>query len=291
MLDFAALRAEFNELSQITPLGSPSGQNDVFRARRGDTDVVLKLIRKANREQERIEREIAAVTKLNCDYVPQVFASGHRRVSGEERYFIIEHYIEGETYRARLPRQPKQPLGEVLRLADVLLRACSDFEALNLVHRDIKPENLIVDVSEKVWIIDFGIVRFLNLESLTPTQAHLGHFTLGYGAPEQMRNLKTKINGRADLFSVGVVLFESFHGSNPYYGGKRDHLEVLQHVTDRDLPTLTIPGDSKGVLAEFIASLVSRFPSRRPQSAKDALDCLKSIKPTLGFTPNPGSGG
>lgn len=75
-------------------------------------------------------------------------------------------------------------------------------------------------------IIDFGIVRFLDMESLTQTSQRFGPCTPGYGAPEQMRNLKAQINIRADLFSVGVVAYEALKGHNPYTRDKRDILEI-----------------------------------------------------------------
>jgi serine/threonine protein kinase len=270
MLDFAAVRVAFPDVVALAPLVQ-SGQKDVFRGQRAGEEVVLKLLRTATVEAEaRIGREIDAVAKLRCDYVPRIHAWGRQRIAAEERDFIIEQHIAGETYRERLLRQPVQPLGDVLRLADVLLGACCDFEAANLVHRDIKPENVIIGVDGKVWIIDFGIVRMLDLVSITPTGQRFGTFTPGYGAPEQMRNLKPKIDARADLFSIGIVMYESLSGRNPYLGGAVDQLEVIRRVDGQDLPPLAIAGDPGGEFAAFIGALVSRFPSRRPQTAVEA---------------------
>ena len=181
-----------------------------------------------------------------------------------------------------LQRQPVQPLGAVLRLATALLSACCDFETQHMVHRDIKPENLLIGPNGKIWIIDFGIVRLLQLTSATLTQQRFGLFTPGYGAPEQVRNLKPKIDARADLFSVGVVLYESFNGSNPYLAGKGNVLEIVQDLCNRDLPLLTIPGDIDGKLSEFVASLCARFPSRRPPNAREALQWFREIVGGLG---------
>lgn len=279
MLDRASVLAAFGELENLTFLAE-SGQKYVFRGRKSGEDVVLKIF-KADQEQVRIDREIQAVAKLNCDYVPEILEWGQRSIDGETWPFLVERFVAGDSYRVVLQRSPVQPLDEVLRLGEALLKACCDFEAQQMVHRDIKPENLISGVDGKFWVIDFGIVRLLQLRSATRTQQRFGLFTPGYGAPEQVRNLKPKIDIRADLFSVGVVLYESLQGANPYRTGKQNEFEVIQDVCNRDLPLLTIPGDSEGKLSEFIASLTGRFPSRRPRSAQEARQWWVELSATL----------
>lgn len=279
MLDPAAVPIAFAELDSPTFLAE-SGQKYVFRARKGRRDVVLKIF-KAGQEQERIDREIQAVAQLSCDYVPAVLESGQRTIDGKTWPFLVERFVAGESYRAVLQREPVQTLSEVLPLGEALLSACCDFEAQQMVHRDIKPENLIRGTDGKLWVIDFGIVRLLRLISATQTQQRFGLFTPGYGAPEQVRNLKPRIDIKADLFSVGVVLYEALHGANPYRAGKHNDLEVIQHVCNRDLPPLGLPDDSEGKLSELIAALTARFPSRRPQTAQEALRWWKEVAANL----------
>jgi eukaryotic-like serine/threonine-protein kinase len=281
MLDLAAVAAAFPQLTGLAPLGSPSGQKEVLQAELGTENVVLKLIRKNPQDQSRTEREITASVKLACSYVPRIFDQGQRNIGTEDRVYIIEQRIDGQTYRQILQLSPKRPLSEVLQITETLLLACRDFEAAKMVHRDIKPENLMVDSSGKLWVIDFGIVRFLDEISLTPTGNHFGLFTPGYGAPEQVRNLKTEIDIRADLFSIGVVAYEALNGLNPYIVGKRDPLEVINHVLTRELPAVSIPGDPDGDLADFIAALTARYPSRRPQSAAEALQWFTPVRTKL----------
>lgn len=283
MIDLSAVRAEFKDLNDIRSLGvAPSGQKDVLRARLNDEDVVLKIIKPSANDAARAEREIAAVARLNCPYVPKVFEHGHRAIGGEDRYYLVEQYIAGVSYREQLVRQPVQPLVDVVRLGEVLLGACVEFEAQRLVHRDIKPENIMVDGSGKFWIIDFGIVRMLDAESLTATSQRFGPCTPGYGAPEQFRNDKKAINAQADLFSVGVVLYESLAGAHPFGAGRRAVLDVIRAVDSTDVPRLAIPGDKDGCLAELICSLAGRFPSRRPPTAVDAFAWFREVQQKLG---------
>jgi serine/threonine-protein kinase len=137
------IRRQFPQLTDIDPMRMSGGQKEVFRAILNGEGVALKLIKVYAADQERTDREIAAVKKLNSDYVPKIYDSGKCKIFVEERSYIIEQFIEGGTYRQILNAKPLQDLNDVLFLADQLLKACSDFEAANLVHRDIKPENLI----------------------------------------------------------------------------------------------------------------------------------------------------
>jgi serine/threonine-protein kinase len=275
MTDVTELRASFAELGDIT-MFAESGQKEVLRATLNGAPVVLKII-KPGQAPESVRREIAAVAGLNCDYVPAVLASGVRSVGGVDRLYIIEPYVAGGSYRQHLQREPTPPLAFVVRLADILLRACRDFEARGLVHRDLKPENILVGSDGKIWIIDFGIVRVLNAASMTPTHLAFGKFTLGYGAPEQMRNLKPQIDARADLFSVGVILYESVCGYQPYYHNRHDQMDIMRSVMDQDLPPLALP--TAQAFADFIMALCSRFASRRPQSASQALEWFAGATP------------
>jgi serine/threonine-protein kinase len=257
------------------------GQKEVFRARHEGEDVVLKLVRVSENDQIRTEREIAAVAKLNSDYVPPVLRHGCCVILDTERHFIVENYIEGQTYREVLHNRPVQDLQSVLSLTNDLLSACADFEVNQLVHRDIKPENMIIDTDGQTWIIDFGLARHLDLSSATPDGAYRGVGTLGYAAPEQFRNIKPEINTRADLFSVGVVLYESLYGRNPYIEVGNDPLTIIRFMENQDLSRLAIPNDEDGRFAEFIAALTQRYPSRRPQNAAEAIDWFTPIFSSL----------
>jgi serine/threonine-protein kinase len=215
--------------------------------------------------------------------VPQVFANGQQTVGGEVRHFIIEEFIDGRTYRDVLGAMPKQSFRDVMTLAGKLLHACVDFENVNLVHRDIKPENIMVGTDGKVWVIDFGLVRHLDLTALTSTnfQGFMG--TVGYAPREQFRLMNPDI--RADLFAVGVVMYEALTGVHPWRSGCFSALDVIRKMESTDLPVLSIPADPSGEAAAFIASLVQRYPSNRPQTAAEALAWFGPILARYGVQP------
>jgi eukaryotic-like serine/threonine-protein kinase len=211
LIDIAEVRSVFPHISNISPLNVSSGQKEICRGELAGAPIVLKLILPSPGAEERFKREIEAVRQLGCSYVPSILETGQRTLSGQTRQFVIEQFIDGDSYRQVLTRQPVQDFKVVLELTRVLLAAAADFEGVRIVHRDIKPDNLMVDRAGKIWVLDFGISRHLGLSSLTPT-AGLGVGTIGYASPEQFRNMKDEIDGRADLFSIGLVAHESLYG-------------------------------------------------------------------------------
>lgn len=269
MIDLGELRTQFSHLTNITPHGS-GGQKEVCRAELQGRQVALKLMLPIPGSEERLQREIHAIRQLSSLYVPKVIESGERVICGEKRHYVIEDFIEGHTYRTVLQTRPVQDFRQVLELTMVLLRAAADFEQVRLVHRDIKPENIMIDRNGKIWILDFGIARHLNLSSLTPTGG-FGVGTIGYAPPEQYRNLKPEIDGRADLFAIGIVVHESLTGSHFYLQGAPDVLAVIHKMDRLDLPRLALAEDPTNEFADFIASLCQRFPSRRPRSVAEAV--------------------
>lgn len=273
-----ALQSAFPELSNILSLPVRSGQKDVFVATLSTKKVALKIIKRGLGDLHRTQREIQAVAALQSKYVPSIILSGTRTVLNEDVLFIIEEFIEGSSYREKLNGERIQELPRVLRLLLGLLCACQDFERARIVHRDIKPENLIIDPEDRLWIIDFGIVRHLDLQSLTGDSPYGGVGTLGYAAPEQFQNVKAEINIRADLFSVGTVAYEALSGCNPFLRGLHTVQAVIRRMETESVPLLSCEQDSSGLLAKFINSLIQRFPSRRPQSAGEALKWFEPIR-------------
>lgn len=251
------------------------GQKIVFRGRVSGRDVALKLI-KTSEDPRRTAREIEAVARLASSYVPRVHDHGVKRVGPHDQLYIVEDFIEGQTLREHLVSRDGVSNEFARGLGRALLSACVDFEASRLVHRDIKPENIIVDSSGAFWVIDFGIVRFLDRESLTATGNRIGPCTIGYGAPEQLRNEKAEIDARADLFSIGVVLHEVLAGQHPYDIFNVGALEAMKRTLRDDLPVLSGGGIGPG-LAELVSVLAARYPSRRPSSAVEALAWFDSI--------------
>jgi serine/threonine-protein kinase len=277
------IKSKFPELGKIQTLSS-GGQKEVFRCHHQEYgDVVIKIIKPSEDEFERTLREIKVAEIIKSSNVPRIYKTNIEETQSPP-IWIIEEYISGKTLRELLKEGKKFSLSEVVDFLDTLLKISIEAEKHRIVHRDIKPDNIILDNKGKYWLIDFGIARHLELNSLTSTNRGLGLFTVGYAAPEQFRNIKRDISIRADLFSIGVVAMELFTGKNPFIENARSILEVLRNTETYILPTLTIEGDTQYELAAFINVLGDKRLSRRPSSAKEAYEIFISVKPTLILT-------
>ncbi len=277
-LDLDIIQRSIKGIRDLKPL-ERGGQKIVFRTTHDDYgQVVIKLILEPN---ERIQREIDIAKACDIPNTAHLYEWGNIEHDGHSVIYIIEEYIEGTNLREELKAKERLPIKQVLALVDTLLNTAVAIEKENLVHRDIKPENIMVCPDGTFKLIDFGIARHLAKPSLTPTDAHFGPHTAGYAAPEQFRNLKKEIDIRTDLFAIGVVAYEALAGRHPFAEGSRDQLETLRR-TETTIPSaLKIAVDEEDQLANFIAVLMARYPSRRPPTAIQAQQWFDSIRSVI----------
>jgi predicted Ser/Thr protein kinase len=196
----------------LEPIGK-GGMGAVYRAEHemlGRT-VALKILPRALAGDpefvERFKREAQVLAKLRHPNIVEVHDLG---VAGDTYYFAME-FVEGTTLRSVLAAKalgPDRALAMVPKLCDALEAA----HAQGVIHRDIKPENILIDGSGEPKIADFGLARIIRGPTLTMTQAVMG--TPDYMAPEQRESTKD-VDHRADIYSLGVVLYEMLTGSLP----------------------------------------------------------------------------
>jgi eukaryotic-like serine/threonine-protein kinase len=276
-VDIPWIAAQFPLLSGLQPLAQ-GGQKIVFAAQHAsDGDVVLKLLLRSS-DGQRLEREVLAGQLVECERVPRVFETGEIDTQLGRCIWLREQRVSGTTLRTRLARSGVLDFTSVVRLGVQLLSTLAHAEAKRIVHRDIKPENMMIDTSGSFWLLDFGLARHLDLESLTATKMAWGMGTLGYSPPEQLRNRKREIDGRTDLFAVGVLLHECATGTNPFRAGARDELEILRRVETLAMPRLQLADDQGGALADLVSALVQKFPTQRPRTVADALTWIREIE-------------
>ncbi len=185
--------------------------------------------------------------------------------------------------RKRLNSGNTFTLKEAVNFLEQGLAFIRQLEEKNIVHRDIKPENIIISPENKVYFLDFGIARVLGVPSLTKTEALIGPHTPGYAAPEQFNNLKSDIDSRADLFSMGVVTYECLSGRNPFSEGAMSHLDILQRTETITPVSFRIQGDTQQQFMGLLSSLMGKYPSRRPKDATQALCWLNAAKSTFQY--------
>jgi len=275
--DFDELKASLQNVRQI----ARGGQKEVYSAEHPKHgNIVVKLFFKTD---ARSLREIDISESIGFDCVPKIYETGRVAYGGIDTLFVMEQRVDGEELRERLVRGDRFALKEAVDFLEQGLVFVKKLEERSIVHRDIKPENIIISTSGKIFFLDFGIARILGVPSLTQTNASAGPHTPGYAAPEQFNNLKNDIDSRADLFSIGVVTYECITGVNPFSDGARSHLEILQRTETITPATFQIAGDTQQQFMGLLSSLMGKFPSRRPNSAEQALGWLNAAKSTFQY--------
>ena len=242
-------------------------------------ETVIKLYFQLN--DPRSLREIQIERDLNLSMVPKIYETGTIEYEGTETLYIIEQKVKGTELRKVLESGKRFSLEEAVTFLEQGLEFIACIENKGIVHRDIKPENIIRADDGKIFFLDFGIARVLGADSLTRTGAMMGPHTPGYAAPEQFNNLKREIDSRADIFSLGVVTYECITGKNPFREGSINALEVLQKTETITPVQYSIKGDTQSQFMALLGAMMGKYPSRRPRTAKQAMDWLKVAKNTF----------
>jgi len=238
--------------------------------------VVLKLLHPLQ-DLESVRREILAVARVQSPRVPRILNQGQLQTQFGTFVWLREQRIIGDSLRDILRTGPLAPR-EVVRLGIQMLEALAQAETVQIVHRDVKPENIMRDGRGDYWLLDFGIARHLTLPSVTPTAWPFGKFTLGYASPEQCRNMKPDIDSRADLFALGVTLYECATGTNPFLEPPpANDLEKLRRVETVPLAPLVIEISGAHLLRDFIQATTQKRRDLRPRTAQTALDWMREI--------------
>ncbi len=242
-------------------------------------ETVIKLYFQLN--DPRSLREIQIERDLNLSMVPKIYETGTIEYEGTETLYIIEQKVKGTELRKVLESGKRFSLEEAVTFLEQGLEFIACIENKGIVHRDIKPENIIRADDGRIFFLDFGIARILGADSLTRTGAMMGPHTPGYAAPEQFNNLKKEIDSRTDIFSLGVVTYECITGKNPFREGSINALEVLQKTETITPVQYSIKGDTQSQFMALLGAMMGKYPSRRPRTAKQAIDWLKVAKKTF----------
>ena len=275
-LDVNWLAARFPNLSSLQAIGS-GGFKVVYSCHhQSHGSVVLKIIQ-AGQDIETIRREIIAVNQVNSTRVPRVLETGSMDIPNVGTcIWFLEKRVSGSTLRQVLANDPLTTT-DLLKLGLQTLEVLAESECAQIVHRDVKPENIMYDNQGEYWLLDFGIARHLTLDSLTATARPFGKFTMGYAPPEQMRNMKSDIDCRADLFALGVTLYESATGANPFVYGARDDLEKIRRVEQMPLPRLSLTFSAASDFASLIEAMTQKRRHHRPDTIADAMAWMQDI--------------
>ena len=262
------LKKKYSSIERI----KRGGQKTVFKAKCKDGQTVaLKII--PNTNDARVIQEIELVKDILIENVPVIYDHGivHDDSIGEDVLYIVEEYIEGQSLRDYLKEGKKLTLTEAFLLLNTLLEIEMQLEDRMILHRDINPNNIILGETGRIYLIDFGLAKNMNGQSLTRTTAAHGPFTPGYAPYEQFANMKIVQDVRTDLFQIGVTIYESCTGGNPFVKPNETPYQIMSRTLTMIPNPLVIPGDTKGMFAELVNMLMAKNQSQRPESAKTAM--------------------
>ena len=219
--------------------------------------------------RERFIRESNAAASLEHPNIVPVYGAGE--VDGD--LYIAMRYVEGEDLRSLLDRGGPLPPQRAVSICVQVAEALEEAHEHGLIHRDVKPGNILVAKGDRAYLTDFGLIRRSKLETdLTRTGQLMG--TVDYVAPEQIRG--ETVDGRADVYSLGCVLFECLAGESPF---KRD-TEVgtlYAHLEEKPPPLLTIDAANGRELDRLVAKALAKIPSDRYQTAGQLADAASRV--------------
>ncbi|HKP70907.1 MAG TPA: protein kinase [Pyrinomonadaceae bacterium] len=213
---------QFSQYRVISPLGS-GGMGEVYLAeddqlgRKAALKFLATELSTKSDHMERFLREARSASALNHPNICTIYEIN----SQGDSPFIAMEYIEGETVSAMIRRR-RRNIRKTVEIATQVCEALAEAHAAGIVHRDIKPANIIVTGRGQAKILDFGLVKLVESEKVPfgsqqfLTQAGMIVGTASYMSPEQARGLD--IDGRSDVWSLGVVLYEMLTGSLPFSG-------------------------------------------------------------------------
>ncbi len=270
------LKSQFPAISSLTPLDS-GGQKCAYTGIHAtDGSVVLKIFHPAT-DPARALREIQAVHSIESSRIPRIYEVGKIVHDHDELIWVREQHVPGRNLR-NLIATGRLSERAIFTVALHVLEALTAAENARIVHRDVKPENIILnDNPASAWLLDFGIARHLDLESITSTAAVFGMGTYGYSPPEQFRNRKTEIDSRADLFALGVTLYECVEGTNPFRDGARDVLEVMHRLENVALPPIARNVEPSGQFRELVVAMTRTRRDHRLARVQDAFSWMQDI--------------
>lgn len=228
-----------------------------------------------SRSLGRFEREALLLGSLVHDNITSVIDFGYYRESSP---YLVMEYVEGTTMR-RLFDGERLPAVRLLSLMSQVCGGIAHAHNQGIIHRDLKPENLMVSVRsdghELVKILDFGIAREVGGKevSLTPTGADIG--TPHYMAPEQARGEK-QVDARADVYSVGVMLYEAVTGKKPHPGVTYNQV-IFHLLTERAIPVRRLAPDCPPSLARLIEKCIRKDASDRFTNGQALLAAVLAV--------------
>ncbi|MBE6806576.1 MAG: Stk1 family PASTA domain-containing Ser/Thr kinase [Ruminococcaceae bacterium] len=247
-----------------------------------DRVVAVKILKDEylNNEEfvRRFRNESKAIAILNHENIVKVLDVGF----GERLQYIVMEYIDGITLKEYLDQRKEIRWKEAVHFAIQILRALQHAHDKGIVHRDIKPQNVMLLSDGTIKVTDFGIARLTRSEVQVTVVGNKAIGSVHYISPEQARGEIT--DEKADLYSVGIVLYEMLTGKLPFEADNAVSVAIMQMQTEAKAPHL-INEEIPGGLEQITLKAMQKDTARRYQSAAEMLSDFEEFKrnPSIKF--------
>lgn len=252
------------------------GMGDVYKGYEEmlDRTVAIKVLpRDFAREPDFVRRfraEATAAARLIHPNIIQIYFIGEEA----GHHFFAMQYVEGESLADLLARRGQLSADDTLAIVQQVLAGLAAAHRQGLVHRDIKPGNILLDRNhDRALLADFGLVKSgAGGSGKTASGVIMG--TVDYIAPEQARG--HAVDSRADLYAVGVVMYQMLSGGLPFEGDSPTAI-IFQHVYEKPRPLTEAVPDISPALSAIVAKLLEKSPADRYQTAEQVLNDLRAF--------------
>jgi len=273
------VRQELNEEYEILDELGRGGMAIVFKAKEKqlDREVAIKVLPFSlafDKEfVERFQREARTSARLEHPNIIPIYRVGK---SGRIIYFVMK-FLRGKPLSSILAARGSLPPAEIKKILADVARALAYAHKKEIVHRDIKPDNIMFDEHGHAVVTDFGIAKAASGGKLTGTGMSIG--TPHYMSPEQAK--AQPLDGRSDIYSLGVVAYQCLTGTVPYDG--EDSFSIgYKHIME-EIPTPPLENPEKRQLFEIVRKMMAKTPAARFQNAEELVSVLEGGR-SVSFT-------
>jgi serine/threonine-protein kinase len=245
----------------------------------GKRFVLKALLRELSRREDlviRLRNEWRALGRLEHPNIVTVTDAGTS--AGGVPYYVMER-LEGETLAQRMRKTRRFAVRDAVEIAIGVLEGLAAAHQIGVVHRDVKPPNIFLLSDGRPKVLDFGVAKIADDPGVV-TARGVAVGTPRYMSPEQARG--EAVDGRADVYSTGLILFETIAGVSPFDDARDANELILAHLAKVPPPLSSLAMGVPPVLDAMVASMLAKGRAERPDTALEAARRLRELIPGLG---------